>query len=191
MACPGRSDQGWRIRQHVAAVRGRPIPTIVRVNVLPVPDSQAAFMNCPPAMRNARLFSAMPIALAAAALFACEQLGLAQEFVPTPPETQVFITEVFALSGDARQPLPSVDCWHCTGPAPCAPCDGHRDGFLYYGTCHLNDGCNHGFNDAQRDYKAVRLARAWFHLRQRQRLVSRVCYRCDDSSPSCDNKCSP
>jgi hypothetical protein len=81
----------------------------------------------------------------------------------------------FAVGGSARKALPQLDCLGCTGPAPGVPCDGHRRGFLYYGTCAAHDDCTNGFCDCPHGdcgQCAVGLSKAWIHLHRYCRQVS-------------------
>lgn len=100
----------------------------------------------------------------------------------------------FAVGGADRKALPPVDCLGCPGPVPCVPCDGHRPGFLYYGTCAADDDCMNDFYDCPGGdcgHCAVGLSKAWIHLHQHcRRLSSWFCGDPCGTEQKCNAACS-
>jgi hypothetical protein len=85
------------------------------------------------------------------------------ESVPTPAAPY----GPFGVGASTRKSLPAQDCLHCFGPAACAPCDSHHQGFLFYGTCPWDDDGVNGFDDCVHGdcgHVAARLSRAWIRL---------------------------
>lgn len=77
------------------------------------------------------------------------------------------VSGVFAVGNAARKALPPRDCLRCTGPNPCVPCDGHHQGFLYYGTDPAADDCTNSLEDCPHGNCggiAAGISRLWIQL---------------------------
>jgi len=124
-------------------------------------------------------------------LFSGTSLGQDDVIVETL-QTQRDTELIFAVGGPARKALPPLDCLRCWGPAACPPCEGHRPGFLYFGTCAAHDDPLNGFCDCSQSHCghfAAGLSTAWIRFRSCFNVKSWLRDACGGACSECCNGC--